>query len=175
MKTLGAWPTENGPTYKVRFKSLDDELKFLRNTVTHFRQVPEIRNLALEIVRNSNAVSRDKRAQALEIARWVQHEIYYIHELPERFQTPTETLRLRAGDCDDSTTLIASLLESVGIPSRLVVMRINGAWSHIFPAAILKEGLLPLDSTGTMDVSEVTNPVKWVQARGRKVDALKMG
>jgi tetratricopeptide (TPR) repeat protein len=40
---------------------------------------------------------------------------------------PHETLRSRSGDCDDTTVLLASLLENVGVPTRLV-----DAPGHIF-------------------------------------------
>ncbi len=173
MRTLAGWQTENGPTLAVNFKDLDEQLRFLRSLITDYRARPEIRNQALEIVLSSGAASRDKKMQAIEIAKWVQMHVYYIHELPERFQTPTETLRLQAGDCDDQTSLLCSLLESIGIPTRTVTMKINGVWSHIFPAAVLPGGLLPLDTTSREPVENLVNPVRWATERGKTVNSLK--
>lgn len=169
MRTLGAWPSDHGPAAVVDFANIDEELRFLRNVVANYRQSPQVRDLAVGIVRSSGAEPRDKKAQALELARWVQANIYYVHELPERFQLPTETLRLRAGDCDDHTTLLASMLESVGIPTALVCMEVNGAWAHIFPAACLPSGkMLHLDTTAKSgDLSQ--NPVQYAKDKGKKV------
>src|SRR6185369_12363360 len=107
-----------------------------------------IRNLALKIIADAGCIARDKKCQAIALGSWVQDNVYYVHEMPERFQLPDETLRLKAGDCDDATTLVASLLEAVGIPAALVCMRVNGAWAHIFPSARLEDNsLMPLDTT----------------------------
>ena len=151
------------------FKDIDEELRFLRTMVTQYRQAPQIRDLAVGIVRNSGAPARDKKAQAIALANWVKTNIFYIHELPERFQLPTETLRLKAGDCDDHTTLLASMMESVGIPSSLVCMEVNGQWAHIFPAAVMKNGAhLHLDTTAKSgDLGQ--NPVTYAQERGKRV------
>lgn len=169
MRTLGAWPSEHGPAAVVDFKDIDEQLRFLRKMVTQFRQAPQIRDLAVGIIRNGGAEPRDKKGQALSLAEWVKTNIFYIHELPERFQLPTETLRLKAGDCDDHTTLLGSMMESVGIPAVLVCMEVNGAWSHIFPAAALKNGrFMHLDTTAKSgDLAQ--NPVKLAQERGKRV------
>lgn len=183
MKALGSWSTPNGPTWNAQFQDLDEELRFLRKMVSgppvmvggvligDFRSNPVIRQKALDIIRARPVQPRDKKAQAIAIGQWVQDNIYYVHEMPERFQTPLETLRLMAGDCDDSTVLIASMLETIGIQSQLVCMSLNGVWKHIFPAALLPNGnLLPLDSTmKDFPVNSVTNPCAWAQARGKSV------
>lgn len=174
MRQLGAWPSENGPSVLVDFSGIDEQLRFLRKMVTQFRQAPQIRNLAVQLIQASGVAPRDKKGQAQEIARWVMDNIYYVHELPERFQLPTETLRLKAGDCDDATTLTASFLESVGIATALVCMSIDGAWAHIFPAAVMPGGrLLHLDTTAkSRDLT--VNPVTYAQQRGKRV-SLKVG
>ncbi len=174
MQTLGSWDSPNGPALQANFANIDEELLYLRSVVAHWREAPEIRNLALEILKTAAIESRDKKSQALAIGSWVQTNIYYVHELPERFQTPRETLRLRAGDCDDSSVLIGALLESVGIPSMLIAMNLDGSWAHIFPAAPLPTGLLPLDSTmRDFNVWQAKNPCEWAIERG-KVVKLKM-
>lgn len=170
MRTLGEWQSENGPTKVVDFKTIDDQLRYLRELISTYRQAPSIRNLAVEIIRKADAPIRDRKSQAIAIASWVRANIFYVHELPERFQTPEETLRLKAGDCDDFTTLIGSLLESVGIPTIMVTMSIDGIWSHIFPAARMKWGtLLPLDCTMRSDLTSGISPVEWARQRGKNV------
>lgn len=173
MRTLEGYQTKNGPSWLVEFKDIDDEIRFLRNLINRFRVIPLIRNLAVQIVLESGCQQKDKRCQALAIGTWVQDHIYYIHELPERFQYPDETLRLKAGDCDDFTTLIGSLLESIGISCQMVVMKIDGNWAHIFPAARLTgvngDALLPLDATLTIAIRASTNPITVARQRGSMV------
>ena len=169
MRTLETMSTPDGPHWLVKFKNLDEELHYLRSLIERFRADPQIRQLALHAIRHYKAPMRDKAAQARACAQWARDNIMYVHELPERFQWPDETLRTRAGDCDDFTTLIGSMIESVGIPSAMVVMQINGQWSHIFPAARMQPygALLPLDATNKFPIS--VNPVKYSLDKGKKV------
>jgi transglutaminase-like putative cysteine protease len=184
MRLERTFATEHGPTFQVTFADLDDQLRFLRRlisgpkltingvTIGEYRADPVIRDLAVSILRNSGAEARDKKSQALAIGQWVQDNIYYVHEMPERFATPPEVLRAKAGDCDDGVTLIGSMLESVGIPAGMICMRVNGAWSHIFPTAIMQATgrQLPLDWTmKSFSVLEVKNPIVWAFERGKTV------
>lgn len=164
---LEEYSTPNGPHYLMEFKDLDEQLRLLRSLISQFRMRPVIRDLAVKIVKDAGAPMRDKKAQAVAIGRWMRDNIYYIHELPERFQTPTETLRKKSGDCDDFTTLTCSLLESIGVPSIMVVMQVEGRWCHIFPAARGKTGLIPLDGTNRFDLA--VNPVQHAVAAGKRV------
>lgn len=106
MRTLGAWDGEGGPAWLVDFKDIDEQLRYLRRVVDQYRGVPQVRNLAVTVIAAAGAPQRDKQAQAVAVATWVQDHVYYVHELPERFQTPTETLRLGAGDCLPVDTLV---------------------------------------------------------------------
>lgn len=184
MDILGGWQSENGPTFEVSFKDLDEELRFLRAGVAKWRGNPQIRDTAMAAIRADNAEMRDKKSQAIAIGQWVQDNIYYVHELPERFATPAETLRTKAGDCDDGAWLIGAMLESVGIPSQLVCMKLcsnmvmfgqsfqSCAWKHIFPAAVMQEKgtLLPLDWTlKHYKVRELKNPISVAQEKGQSV------
>lgn len=167
MRTLAEYPGKNGPTWLVEFKDLDEELRFLRRMVNRYRAVPAIRELATTIIGNAGVPMREKKQQALAIGEWVRDNVYYVHELPERFAYPDETLRSKHGDCDDFTTLIASLLESIGIPAVMVVMKVDGRWSHIFPAARMPSGLLPLDATNRFGID--VNPIEHAKTRGKSV------
>lgn len=176
MRQIGsAWDGEHGPSWFVEFENIDEQLRFLRSMVDKYRMRAFVRDKAMEIIRAAGIDQRNKKEQAIAIAAWVQSNVYYVHELPERFATPDETLRTKAGDCDDQTVLIASMLESVGIKAALVCMSINGRWAHIFPAAIMtpRGTLLPLDSTLKTSVYDVQNPIEVITAKGKRV-ALKI-
>lgn len=167
MKTLAQYPSDHGPTWLVEFQDLDEQLRFLRRMVNQYRAMPVIRDKAMQIIRDAGVPMREKKAQALAIGQWVRDNIYYVHELPERFAYPDETLRAKSGDCDDFTTLTCSLLEAVGIPSIMVVMKVGGRWSHIFPAAKMPTGLLPLDATNRFGID--VNPIEHAVSRGKSV------
>ncbi len=169
MRQLGSWDSDRGPSLVVSFSGIDEQLHYLRSQVDTWRQSPLIRNLAVDIIKRTGVVPRDKREQAIAIGQHVQNTIYYVHELPERFQTPAETLMLKAGDCDDTTMLIGALLESIGIPAALCCMFFDGDWRHIFPAAALDTGLLPLDTTLSSDVGSLRNPVDVATGWGKLV------
>lgn len=185
MNVIGTFLSPAGPTWAVDFADLDEQLRFLRKMVSgpvvrmpngqyigNYRAEPIIRELALTIIRDKTGGARqkDKKGQALSIGQWVQDNIYYVHELPERFQTALETLRLKAGDCDDSAQLTCALLESVGIQSQFCCMQIDFVWKHIFPCALLPNGaLLPLDTTMDYSVDTVVNPPAWSESKGKRV------
>lgn len=175
MKQIAGWDSATGPSWFVEFEGIDEQLRFLRKMVSKYRMQANIRDLAMKIIRDAGVPERDKKEQALAIASWVQANVYYVHELPERFATPDETLRTKAGDCDDQTVLTASMLEAVGIPTKLVCMSINGRWAHIYSAAILtsKGTLLPLDTTMKSPVYDMANPIEVAQSKGKKV-AIKL-
>lgn len=195
--TVAEWE-EVGPltgdrvkTRKMRFSNVFEQALFLRNMVDRYRQSQQIRELAIDIVFHQRHLPpKAKAAHALAIGEWVQDNVIYVNEFPELFQTPLRTLRLGAGDCDDGTTLTCSLLESIGIPSRLVALELAqrrpasgrwmpweqfspAAWKHIFPAALVpmrgRQFELPLDWSLSIPVSRLTNPVALALRRGDRV------
>lgn len=172
MRTLGSYESDHGPVFKAEFEDLDDELRFLRRIISKYRELPLIRDLAVSIIRKAACPQRDKKCQAIAIATWVKDNIYYVHELPERFAYPDEVLRAKAGDCDDFSTLIGALVESIGIPSMLVTMKIGFKWAHIFAAAQMASGaLLPLDATNRFGLG--VNPIQQTLSKGKPV-AIKL-
>lgn len=59
------------------------------------------------------------------ISQWMQNNIAYksdwvLHEAIEYWQTPQETLSLKAGDCEDAAFLIQALLDEIGIGSSVI-------------------------------------------------------
>jgi transglutaminase-like putative cysteine protease len=179
MKILGLFSPKSlltgkrAPTAWARFADYKEVAKFLRRMVNLYRGNDAVREIALKAIKDAGVEAKDKKGQALAIAEWVQTNIYYVHELPERFQTPIKTLSSKAGDCDDFTTLISAMLESVGIGSRMVLMRIDGIWKHIYPTALVPNGstvaTLPLDATLDFPVAEWSNPIGIMKAKGKDV------
>jgi len=165
-------------TRKVTFGSQQEQIRYLRDIVTEYRSVYAIRARARDIVfRQRGCAPKDKRAQALAIASWVQDNITYVEEMPETFQTPTSTVSQGYGDCDDFVQLICAMLESIGISSELVALQwpdVDGEYyRHIFARACFTEAgkscCIPLDATLGRSVYDLTNPIQLALQAGRKL------
>lgn len=164
---------------RLLFSGVSDEAALLRKMVNQYGADLALKEVALKIIFDEGVKSRDEYEQAIAIAEWVQENIYYVHETMETFQTPFTTLRLRAGDCDDFTVLICALIQTLGIPNKLALMKINDKWAHIFAVGLLPvDGVrhrVPLDATLDRDrypVRDVPSPVAIAQKRGQKTSLL---
>lgn len=165
-------------TRKISFSSQEEQIRYLREIVEQYREVYAIRARARDIVfRQRSCPPKDQACHAIAVASWVQQSITYVQELPETFQTPTTTVAEGYGDCDDFTTLIASLLESIGVECELVGLEWgppgNRYFRHIFPRAVVAQGgrvyRIPLDATLSTPVDGRTDPIAIAAARGNKV------
>jgi hypothetical protein len=65
--------------------------------------------------------------QAAAIFEFVKAEVSYVPDPRgiDYVASPTETLEVGGGDCDDHAVLLSSLYEAVGIPTRVVLCRSN--------------------------------------------------
>lgn len=160
----------------ARFSGQEDQIRMLRQLVTLCRCLANIRARARDIAfRTYNCLPRNKAEQALAIGDWVQRSIIYVEEIPEVFQTPATTIAIGYGDCDDHATVVASLLEAIGIESELVALAwdIDGepSYNHIFCRAVVPVAdgrvvKIPLDTTLTRPVREMADPIALARARG---------
>jgi len=162
-------------TRRVAFASQPEQIVWLRGMVDQYRTVYLIRSRARDIAFRQRVTNqRDQIGQAVAIAGWVQDNITYVQEMPETFQTPTTTVSEGYGDCDDFSTLIASMCESIGIMTELVGMEWGrGAgrfFRHIFPRAVVAVGgavyRVPLDATLTTPVDGTQDPIRIAIAKG---------
>jgi hypothetical protein len=94
----------------------------------------EIRRQALTIVQD--VPSRDQQGEIAAVLQWVKSNIAFRGEWAETVQTPLVTLQLRAGDCDDQSTLMAALLGSLGYKTRFKTVAADPsapyAFSHVY-------------------------------------------
>jgi len=192
--TLGAPTVEhseaNGAfvtSRKAKFQSQPAAIVFLRTMVDEYRGVYAIRARARDIVfRQRGCRPKDQIGQAIALGQWVQDNITYVMEMPETFQTPTTTVAESYGDCDDFSTLIASMCESIGIPCELVGMEWGSQFGdlgilarlfdqsryyrHIFPRAVVNVGgrviRIPLDATLSAPLDGRQDPIRIALAQG---------
>jgi len=101
---------------------------FMRQYVLDAVRDPQqrIRELTLSIV------PRNYVGQVRAVQQWVQQNIRYIRDPMdanggvELVQEPVYTVQHRAGDCDDQSVLVASMLSSIGHPERFAAFGFNG-------------------------------------------------
>lgn len=143
--------------------------------VKKWRGMTWTRELAINLIRE-RCPPKNRICHAVAIAEWVQSNVYYVNELPEVFQEPPRTVELAAGDCDDFTTLIGSLCESIGIPVEIVGVKIDGFWRHVFPRAAVRAitgtKILPLDATLSAPVLELADPIRRALQAGHTVETM---
>lgn len=81
---------------------------------------PQLRELAVELTRKCKAQDRGCEMNAL--LRHVARDVKYVSDPrggADFIQSPEQTLALKAGDCEDQTILLSSMLESVGVRTLL--------------------------------------------------------
>lgn len=100
-----------------------------------------IRTLAVELVQP--CPPRDRRAELSTLQTFVRDQIRYVGDIDniETLQTPIQTLKLSAGDCDDKATLLSSLAGAIGFPTRFCAIGVKGEpFSHVMAQAMLGAG-----------------------------------
>mgnify|MGYP002780999432 CR=1 FL=1 len=125
-------------------------IRVMRSLVTQFRVDPVIRGVAVTLI---NLVpEKDTLGEIRTLFEFVRDRVRYTRDVldVETLSTPVKTLELAAGDCDDKSVLLATLLEAVGIPTRFVVTGYAqpGVYEHVYVLAMLSDGsFLPLDAS----------------------------
>jgi transglutaminase-like putative cysteine protease len=112
-----------------------------------------VREAVVRSIQAANVGSHDIRGQADAWFNAVKNGITFVNDpvRSEWLQSPRVTLNLRAGDCDDRSTLLAAGLAAIGIPSQFKVVALNrrypGTFSHVYIEALINGRLVPMDAT----------------------------
>lgn len=125
-------------------------LREMAKLVRQYRKLPYIRELALSIVREVPG-HKNFRGQVQAVRDWVANNIQYVRDINgvETLQSPLKTLEYAQGDCDDQSTLLASLLETVGFRTRFKAIKIDetGPFCHVYVEVSYGRGWLPAETT----------------------------
>lgn len=127
-------------------------LRAMASLVRQYRKHLAVRQLALEIV-ESVPGHKDFAGEAAALCRWVQLNIRYVRDINgvETLQTPLKTLDIGQGDCDDQSTLLASLLQAVGFDTQFLAIKTSpvGPYVHVICRARWpgSGGWIPLETT----------------------------
>jgi transglutaminase-like putative cysteine protease len=107
-------------------------LDLMRELVKAGKRSQIIRELAVKLT--EGLPQKDWFGEISRIHDFVKHHIRYVKDIRgvETLQLPEVTLEIGAGDCDDKSVLAASLLESIGHPTRFVAMGfLPNHYSHV--------------------------------------------
>lgn len=138
---LGSLPSGSAGT--------SETLRLMRELVLRYKTDTHLRGVTLGLVRHTRP--KDWRGEVKAVFEYVRDHIRYVRDVEgvETLQTPPVTLDLEAGDCDDKSTLLATMLASIGHQSRFVATgyRQPGDYQHVYVEAAVDGGWLPLDAT----------------------------
>jgi len=146
------------------------------------RTSPEIRGLALGILK-SKKINRKNYPKVIKtIAEWVHSKVKFRKDPKGKdiLYPPLEALRLGevyGVDCEDFTTLTGSLLESLGVPVKVVIVSKTGRiWDHVF----LRAGYPPKNPKRWISVDTTITPpwgreIPYVKERILQVNEVFLG
>jgi hypothetical protein len=112
-----------------------------------------VRQKAIDILLERRVKPKDYVGEIKALFEWVQQHVRYTKDpfRVEVLHSARRMLELRAGDCDDMTTLLGAMLEAIGHPVRLVLAGPDPLqpllFSHIYLEAYFKGRWIPMDAT----------------------------
>lgn len=122
----------------------------MRKIVRQWKKSPTLRQLTLDVIDNVPG-HKNFLGQVHRIHNYVKNTIAYVKDINgvETVHTPEQTIRNRAGDCDDQAVLVAAMLESIGHPTRFVAIRMKplGPFVHVFTETLVGRRWLPVETT----------------------------
>lgn len=125
----------------------------MKALVKQYRTDITIRTLAAHLV--SNYPQKDYVSEVKALHRYVKNQIRYVKDVRdvETLQTPLVTLKMRSGDCDDKCVLLASLLESIGHPTRFVAVGFApDQYEHVLVETRIGRKWIPLETTEPVNI-----------------------
>jgi transglutaminase-like putative cysteine protease len=119
----------------------------MREFVRRYKADPTIYDMARQIV--AGVREKDYAGEARAIHEWVRDSIRYVQDPREveAVQTPTMTLSIGQGDCDDKATLTAALLESINHPTRFRAVGPDSDLSHVYIETYIGKTWIASDTT----------------------------
>lgn len=112
-----------------------------------------VRGVALGLT--GGLMQKDCWGEAEALHAFVRDNIRYVMDVTEveTVQSPIATLTARAGDCDDKSTLLCALLESIGHPTRFVAVgRERNEYCHVYCEVCLSGDWIPLETTEPVEM-----------------------
>lgn len=140
-------------------EGIKQTLRVMHDLVLHGKKNITVREKALELTRYLKQKAFLDEVKAL--FSFVQNNIRYIRDIHtvETVHLPEKILEYGQGDCDDKSILLASMLESIGHPTRFVAAGFNGRpYSHVWVDTKIGTKWVSLDATDS-------KPMGWKPSR----------
>lgn len=128
-------------------------LLLMRALVRKGKKNPLIRQTAVELTQGMR--QKDWYGEVKALHNFVRDNIRYLRDIKsvETLHTPERILRNAQGDCDDKAILLASLLESIGHPTRFLAVGFHpGKFSHVLTETKIGNKWIPLETTEPVDI-----------------------
>lgn len=128
-------------------------LRIMRQFTRAGKRKMPVRELALSLVRHNG--SKDWIGEVKSLHEFVRDEIRYVRDINgvETVQTPEVTLEIGQGDCDDQSVLLASMLESIGHPTRFVAIGFKPFhYSHVMAETKIGDKWVSVETTEPVDI-----------------------
>ncbi len=128
-------------------------LRVMRSMVRQGKQNIALRKKALDLTRGLD--QKDWLGEVKRLHRFVRDNIRYIRDIQgiETVATPETTLELGQGDCDDKSVLLATLLATIGHPTRFVAVGFRPRhYAHVYVETKIGNKWIPLETTEPVEV-----------------------
>ena len=128
-------------------------LKIMKELVKAGKKSLPVRSLAVSLT--NGTASKDWFGELKKLHAFVRDRIRYVRDIRdvETVQTPDATLAIGAGDCDDKSVLLASLLESIGHPTRFVAIGFKpDDFAHVYVESRVGTSWVPLETTEPVEI-----------------------
>jgi hypothetical protein len=125
----------------------------MRQLVNAGKKSPVVRQIAVSLTKG--LVQKDWNSEVNSLHKFVRDRIRYVRDINgvETLHTSEKILENAAGDCDDKSILLASLLESLGYKTRLVAVGFRkGNFSHVYPEVFNNNNWVSLETTEPVDI-----------------------
>ncbi len=126
-----------------------------------------VRQRAIQIFRQYNVRAKDRYGEVCALFDWVRRNIRFTRDIfrVELLHTARRMLELKAGDCDDLTILLGSMLVSTGHPVRLALVGFRPSrphlYSHIYPEVFVNGRWTAIDASVRKRPMGFAPPARW--------------
>lgn len=105
------------------------------NLIRAGKNDPTIRETAVEVLQSQGLSAMDYERVFEAMLEFVRQNVMFVRDPTKEdvcFE-PKHTLGLGYADCEDQSILLSSLLESIGLPTKLVIISKHGpVWDHAY-------------------------------------------
>lgn len=134
-------------------------LKIMSGLVKQGKKSMTVRDKVVQLT--SGLSQKDWVGEVCALHQFVRDNIRYLMDPVdvELVQTPDKTLDLGVGDCDDKSTLLCAMLESVGHPTRFVAIGFEpNVFAHVYLETKIGPNWVSCETTEPVEVGWQPDP-----------------